>query len=272
MNQQTELVESKALQRQEAHNDGGQMLAIIARAASDPNVNVDKMERLYAMLKEEKARVAEQQFNEAMRKAQSEMPMVVKDAKNPSTNSNFARLETLKKITTPIITTNGFSQQFSQGDGALPGKIRVLCEVSHIGGHSKIFHLDLSPDDVGPKGLPNKTKIHGEGSTFSYGERYLTKLIFNITIVGEDDDGNQGKRPKPPGPSALTPEQVVIKGLKDELWNLLKDVRGEQPNWIEANKWLINQDIIGDGEAAPKFTPDKFREVITKSKIVLGVE
>jgi len=181
------------------------ILGIIARAASDPAVNVDKMERLYAMLKEENSRVAEQQFNEAMRQAQMEMPKIVKDARNPSTNSRYVQLETLSKVAVPIYTKHGFSLIFSEGESPNAAKIRVLCNVKHDGGHSCEFHLDLSPDDMGAKGNPSKTKIHGEGSTFSYGQRYLTKLIFNLTIVGEDDDGNQGSRPKPQGPATATP-------------------------------------------------------------------
>lgn len=246
-------------------SDGKSILSIIARAASDPGVNVDKMERLYAMLKEENARVAEQRFNEAMRKAQSEMPLIKKDAKNPSTNSMFARLETLKKVAVPIINANGFSQSFSQGDGAPAGKIRVLCRVSHIGGHSNTYHLDLSPDDTGSKGLKNKTGIHGEGSTFSYGERYLTKLIFNITIVGEDDDGNQGNRPKPQGPSSLAAEPTV-KQYAAQLWELLKPVRGTVKTWDAANKWMVDECIIDPDERAPDFTPERFKEVIEKAK------
>lgn len=246
-------------------SDAQSILSMIARASTDPSVNVDKMERLRVMWKEESAFVAERRFNEAMRKVQSEMPLIKKDAKNPSTNSMFVRLETLKKIAGPIINANGFSQSFSQGDGASPGKIRVLCCVSHVGGHSKTFHVDLSPDDVGSKGLKNKTGIHGEGSTFSYGERYLTKLIFNITIVGEDDDGNQGNRPKPQGPSSLAAEPTV-KEYAAKLWELLKPVRGTVKTWDAANQWLWDNTIIDDTERAPDFTPERFKEVIAKAK------
>lgn len=196
------------------------ILGVIERAAANPSVDVAKMERLYAMLKDDRAMVAEQQFNASMREAQSEMPVIVKDAKNPQTNSRYALLESVKRKAVPVITKHGFSQQFSQGDGAPEGKIRVLCNVSHVGGHSRLYHMDLSPDDVGAKGNASKTKIHGEGSTFSYGERYLTKLIFNITIVGEDDDGNQGNRPKQPG--AGTMGGVDDRALKRKLADLLR--------------------------------------------------
>ncbi len=184
-------------------NQSDSIMSVIARAAADPSVDVGKMERLYAMLTEENKRIAEQRFNAAMTKAQAEMPLIIKKGNNPSTNSKFAKLEHMAKAILPIVEKYNFSLQFSEGDSPKPEKIRVLCKVSHasdIGGkeysHSEMFHLDLSPDDTGAKGTANKTKIHGEGSTFSYGRRYLTAMIFNLTIVGEDDDGNQGHRPR----------------------------------------------------------------------------
>jgi len=49
--------------------------------------------------------------------------------------------------------------------------------------------VDMAIDDVGIKGSPNKTIPHAEGSSFLYGRRYLTCLIFNVP-TGDDDDGN----------------------------------------------------------------------------------
>jgi hypothetical protein len=230
------------------------MIEIVARAATDPTVDVAKMERLYAMAKEEREWNAERAFNEAMRKAQSSMPVIPKDAENRSTNSRFAQLETLKKRALPIITENGFAMQFSQGGGAPPGKIRVKCKVSHDGGHSEIHFLDLSPDDTGMKGLKNKTGIHGEGSTFTYGERYLTKLIFNITIVGEDDDGNHGNKPRPQGASSLG-GAVDDRANKRKMVDLTRDVSGVEGYALtEEDKEIITQHLIDECFISPDET------------------
>ena len=35
------------------------------------------------------------------------------------------------------------------------------------------------------------TKIHATGSAFTYGQRYLLKLIFNVAVGDDDDDGNK---------------------------------------------------------------------------------
>ncbi len=47
----------------------------------------------------------------------------------------------------------------------------------------------MPADGKGAKGGDVMTKTHAAGSAFSYGQRYLLKLIFNVAI-GDDDDGN----------------------------------------------------------------------------------
>jgi hypothetical protein len=47
----------------------------------------------------------------------------------------------------------------------------------------------MPADGKGAKGGDVMTRTHAAGSAFSYGQRYLLKLIFNIA-TGEDDDGN----------------------------------------------------------------------------------
>jgi hypothetical protein len=244
------------------------LLDMIARAAADPHTDVVKMERLYAMLQTEQKRIAEREFNRAMARAQAQMPMVTKDAINPNTNSHYVKLESLCIAAAPTITREGFSLQFGQEDCPIATRIRVACEVSHSQGHSKWFHVDLSPDDTGQKGAPSKTKIHGEGSTFTYGRRYLTVLIFNMTILGEDDDGNRGFRLRPAGPNLMEPSNAKTKKLAAELWAILKPVRGSERKWDTANQWLWREEIL-DGaipESAPDLTPERFDEVIKAAK------
>jgi len=229
------------------------MLEVIARAAADPNTDVSKMERLYSMLKEENDRIAKERFNDAMSAAQAEMPMIIKRSQNHQTNSKYAKLDAICKAIAPVIEKYKFKISFSEGDSPNPAKIRVLCNVG-LGAHEETYHMDLTLDDVGLKGNASKTKIHAEGSTFSYGRRYLTAMIFNLTIIGEDDDGNHGHRPRPAGPSTVAPKDLGVKELATKLWHLLTPVRGVEKNWKEANNWLWRNDIL-DG-AVPEVAPD----------------
>jgi len=96
-------------------------------------------------------------------------------------------------------TRHGFALSFGTEDCPIKDYYRQTCKVSHRAGHSEMRHADLPIDTVGLKGNPNKTGIQGFGSTMTYGQRYITKLVFNIVIGGEDNDGN--------GPT-LSPAQI----------------------------------------------------------------
>lgn len=250
----------------------GNMMLVIARAAADPNMNVEKMERLLAMQERWENRKAEREFNEAMALAQAEMPMILKTSKNPHTGSDYAKLEAVKIAMSPVIAKHGFSLIFSEGKSDHPEKIRVLCDVNH-GGHTIQRYLDLSRDDVGAQGKASKTKIQGEGSTFSYGVRYLTTMIFNVIVAGMDNDGNKSNRPKPTGPAVVIADDAKkIEELKNRLWNLLKpvvsqNVDWDKTNWDAHNQFLWKHEILdaAANEAAPKLSVKKFDETITKT-------
>lgn len=166
------------------------LIQAIERAALNPQVDVDKMERLFALQKEIMARQAETDFNAAMAAAQGEIPTIKGTRKNTQTSSFYADLVDVCDVATPIITKHGFSLSFGQAECPTEGRIRVTCQCSHAKGHTRHYYWDPPIDMTGIKGVTNKTPIQGEGSTFSYAQRYLTKLIFNLRIEGEDKDGN----------------------------------------------------------------------------------
>lgn len=170
------------------------LIQAIERAALNPQVDIEKMERLFAMQKEIMARQAETEFNAAMAAAQSEIPTIKGRKKNTQTGSFYADLVAVCDVAMPIITRHGFSLSFGQGDCPIEGRIRVTCQCAHARGHSRFYHWDAPIDNVGIKGMQNKTQIHGEASSFSYAQRYLTKLAFNLRIEGEDNDGNGSKQ------------------------------------------------------------------------------
>ena len=204
----------------EPNNQALAIVQVIDRAARDPNIDVDKMERLFALRERMLVLDAEQAFNEAMRTAQAEMPAVLRDAENPETHSSYSRIETVNKAIVPIITKHGFSLSFGTDNSHIGGHYRVVCQVSHIGGHSRDYHVDIPIDDVGPKGAKNKTMVHGFGSSMTYGRRYLTLLIFNVTMKDADNDGNTA------GHAPITAEQ------KDELVALMKETGADTAKFL----------------------------------------
>lgn len=169
--------------------EAASLMEVISRAASDPNTDVTKLERLMGLYERIQGRQSEQAFNEAMNAAQTEMRPISADASNPQTKSKYASYAALDKAVRPIYTGKGFSLSFDTGKDAPEGYVRVLCYVSHKEGHSRTYHADMPADGKGAKGGDVMTKTHATGSAMSYGQRYLLKAIFNISI-GDDDDGN----------------------------------------------------------------------------------
>jgi len=166
------------------------LLQVLERAASNPEVDVEKMERLMAMHERLLARDSEGAFNAAMTQAQQEMGRISADAENKQTRSKYATYAKLDKVLRPIYTRHGFALSFGTAEGAPPDFVRVLCHVSHNGGHSRTYHVDMPADGKGAKGGDVMTKTHATGSAMSYGMRYLLKMIFNVAIGETDDDGN----------------------------------------------------------------------------------
>lgn len=165
------------------------LLQMLERAARDPNVDMDKMERLLALQERMIARQAEADFNDAMTACQKEMGTIGADKMNPQTKSNYATYAKLDKILRPIYTRHGISISYSTEDSPKEEHVRVLAYVSR-GGYTRRYQADMPADGKGAKGGDVMTKTHATGAAIAYGSRYLLKAIFNVAVGEEDADGN----------------------------------------------------------------------------------
>jgi len=170
--------------------DAAGLMQVITRAASDPGMDVEKLERLMSLYERVNASSAEQSYHDAMNQAQAEMGPIAVDSTNSQTSSKYASYPALDRALRPIYTKHGFSLSYDTGDSPKPDHVRVLCRVAHRDGHKEIHHADLPADGLGAKGGAVMTKTHASGAAFSYGQRYLLKLVFNISTGESDDDGN----------------------------------------------------------------------------------
>lgn len=168
---------------------GATLLDVISRAASDPTVDIEKMERLWAMKERMDAKQAEIEFNAALSRVQASMGRISADATNKQTSSKYATYGHLDAALRPLYTAEGFSLSFGTEPSA-DGKVGMVCYVSHSAGHTRTYKADVPSDGKGAKGGDVMTKTHAFGSGASYGMRYLLKMIFNVAIGEDDDDGN----------------------------------------------------------------------------------
>lgn len=168
------------------------LVSLIERAARDPAIDIEKMERLFHMHERAERRRAETAFNAAMAQAQAALVPVTRNAANSHTNSRYADLSAIHEAAMPLINAHGFGLSFGEFKSDEPGCMGIACEVTHAGGHSKSYRFNVPLDGAGLKGNTNKTATQTYGSTFTYGRRYATLGVFNIAVKN-DLDGNRAQ-------------------------------------------------------------------------------
>lgn len=183
-------------------SDSSTMLTMIGQMAANPDVDIDKVERLMALQVGMQEKENEAAFYQALSVTESEMGVILKDKYNKQTQSTYSDLGTIISTITPVYTKHGISLSFDSGkeeDGIVP----VICYVSACG-HTKRYTYYSPITDKGIKGTVMMTPAHARGSAIAYGRRYLTCMIFNLATA--DDDGNAAT---PQQIEKITPEQAV---------------------------------------------------------------
>ena len=196
MSEATAIAVTPAPQEPAIQNEAGALISMIERAARDPSVDVAKMERLFDMQERAEKRRSETAFNAAMADAQAQLEPVGRGTDNKFLGTKYADLAALSQQCTPIIAAHGFGLSFGTGEAKIPSAVRVVCDVTHKGGHSKRYECELPLDIGGKDGKSNKTALQAFGSTTTYGRRYMMMLIFNVATAILDSDGNAPRQPR----------------------------------------------------------------------------
>jgi len=203
--------------------EAASILAVIDRAARSADVDVDKMERLFALQERIVAKQVEAEFNDALNRAQAHMGRIAADAINPQTRSRYATYAAIDRELRPLYIDAGLSLSFDTADSPQADHIRVLCHVSHVAGHTRTYHVDMPADGKGAKGGDVMTKTHAAGAAMSYGMRYLLKMIFNVAIGEDDNDGNSPPSPQPiKAPAGYDQWRADMQALADDGLDALK--------------------------------------------------
>lgn len=162
------------------------MISMIERAAKDPAVDVDKMERLVQIRREWEAELSKRAFYKGLSLMQEELTAVVergeiKDGQG-NVRSRYALWEDVNKQIKPVLQRHGFALMFLTPKGE--GKIIVRGVLTHEDGHTEQTEVELPSDASG-----SKNSVQAIGSSVSYGKRYAAFALLNLTSGGEDDDG-----------------------------------------------------------------------------------
>jgi hypothetical protein len=166
-------------------------MAMFERLAADPSVDVGKLERLIDMQKDILHHTAEAAFNAAFAVMQTEIPEIEEKGR-VTDRYTYATNEDIQETLRPILGRHGFSLTF-RSEYPTPDAIKVIGILMHRDGFSRSSEFVASADTSG-----SKNAVQALGSTLSYGHRYTTRDLLNITSraggeevisLTRDDDG-----------------------------------------------------------------------------------
>lgn len=185
----------------EPRSEASSVLQVISRAAADPSVDIEKLERLLAMQERITARSAQAEYAAALAEMQPHLPMIaergaIKD-RSGNAQSRYALWEDIVTTITPILSAHGFALSFRTANEA--NMVSVTGVLSHRAGHSESTTLALPIDTSG-----SKNAVQSVGSSTSYGKRYTASALLNLRTGEIDDDGKAGG-----GQPTINDEQIA---------------------------------------------------------------
>jgi len=177
------------------------VLALIERVALDPRADVEKLERIMAMYERLKAKQAELAYNAAKGRILKKLAGIKivknrpvlhelergKSQKGAFEAFKYAPLEEIDRHLRPLLAEEEMDLCYS-GESCEGGGILTRGRLKHLpGGHYEDSFMPAPPDTTG-----GKSGVQAVGSANSFLRRYVACNIFNIVVVGDDDDGTGG--------------------------------------------------------------------------------
>lgn len=219
-------------------------LAMIERAARDPAIDIDKMERMMQMREREMGRRASEAFARDLAALIPHLPSINRGggitvysksdrdyaAKNqgeyppnakPIQQTPYATIDDILAGINPVLSEFGFSVRFEHetapiGDGY---RIKTRAILTHREGHKESAETPpLLQDSSG-----SKNNVQAVGSSMKYGRRYALLALLPIVSHAPQDADDDGKAAgTPAAPEAITPEQVET--LRHEIMDTDSDL------------------------------------------------
>ena len=243
-------------------SQSGGLFALIARAASDPSVDIDKFERLLAMQEKQEQAQEKREFNAALARAKAQFGPILKrrtvdfSTAKGRTHYKHEDLAEIASVVDGPLGAEGVSYRFrssqeGKGGDSDPRRLRVTCIVSR-GGYSEETSLEGFEDHSG-----NKNTHQAVSSAATYLQRATLKLALGLA-AGVDDDA-QAATARPTGiPEAQAAEIIkLIEETDSETTGILKYVGASSiegmttAQYVKAKAGLERKaKIANKGEAA----------------------
>jgi hypothetical protein len=192
------------------------LISMIERAARDPNVDIEKFERLMLMKERVERQSAFRAFNAAVSSAKGEFPPIGKNrvvdftSQKGRTNYKHEDLAEIAAAVDPVLKKHGLSYRHRSAQNGQ--KLSVTCILSHSDGHFEETTLEASEDHSG-----NKNSIQAIGSAATYLQRYTLKIALGLASSHDDDGG------KAAGSGAVVSDEQVT-ALRDMIGKTSTDI------------------------------------------------
>ncbi len=206
------------------------LIQMIERVAFSPEVDIDRMDKLLTFLSKIRAAEAEAAYTRDFSAMQPDLPSINANGEIVHNNkliAKYAKWEDVNDVIKPILAEHSFVLNFqsAQDDKA----VTITAVLKHNEGHKETAALRLPLDTSGAKNA-----VQAIGSTVSYGKRYTSGLVLNLTsrVPGDaDDDG------KAAGAGELLSEDQIV-----ELDMLIVDVDADKPRLLK----YLNYEKLAD--------------------------
>jgi hypothetical protein len=185
-------------------SESAAIISMIERMASDPDVDISRLEKILELRQRVKNENAKAAFDSAFALMQPELPVISEKGEIKVGNDvrgRYAKWEDIGDAIMPILAQHGFSlrHRVHQSDA----KVTVTGILSHKDGHAEETAVTLPIDASG-----SKNAVQAIGSSVSYGQRYTARALLNIRSrfggdAAMDDDGVKGG-----GAATITPDQI----------------------------------------------------------------
>jgi hypothetical protein len=187
----TPVVEAKLVSQDSAQRND--LAAALHALAFNPDVPVDKLEKIIELHERVQANAAKAEFDAAFAVMQAELPIIIESKKGDGGKWSYAPLEDIVEQVRPILARHGFSLSHTT---EWPDKnvVRVIGVLSHSRGHERRSEFVSAADTSG-----SKNAVQALGSVNHYGRRYTTSDLLNIVTRNQDDDARRAVSPEPEG-------------------------------------------------------------------------
>ncbi len=161
----------------------------LVEAARNPNIDPDKLEKLYDLHYRIEKDQREKEFNISLSSFQMECPLIkkTKHVKFGSVDYWYAPLDELISKIKPVMNKYGLSYSFNMFELQGNDYAELVTTIHHINGYkiSYRYHFDPVHDDV-KMNLSQRRK-----SAITFAKREGIQSALGIVVTGEDDDAKR---------------------------------------------------------------------------------